>query len=151
VFSVAYRIVGNVETAEEIAQETFLRAFRGLSEFRQKASLSTWLYRITVNLCYNELKRRRDTVELDPEMACSETVNSARERMAERERTAWLEQQIQALPFKQRSVLALRVFQNMPFKEIAVAVGCSTVSAKVNFHHAILKLKSMAAHSGEGL
>ncbi|MBI5118542.1 sigma-70 family RNA polymerase sigma factor [Candidatus Poribacteria bacterium] len=152
VFSVAYRTVGNAETAEEIAQETFVRAFKGLAGFRHKASFSTWLYRITMNLCYNELKHRHQTVELDPETA-NEADDSPHpgERMAEQERRAWLERQIQTLPFKQRSVLTLRIFQSMPFKEIARVVGCSAISAKVNYRHAMLKLKATAAQSGEVL
>ncbi len=153
VYAVAFRVVGNAGTVEEIAQETFIRAFRGLAGFRRKASFGTWLYRITMNLCYNELKRHRETVELDPDFAGNEVDKAPHpgEKMAEQERKVWLERQIQTLPFKQRSVLALRIFQNMSFKEIARSVGCSTVSAKVNFRHAMLKLKTMVAQSGEGL
>ena len=151
VYAIAYRMVRHAETAEEIAQETFMRAFRALRSFRNKASFSTWLYRITMNRCYDELKRRPDEVELDPEIADVNGVSPPHEKMAKDERREWLERRIDALPFKQKSVVILRIFHEMPFKEIGRAVGCSTNSAKVNYRHAILKLKDAGANSGEAL
>ncbi len=151
VYLVAYRMVRRPETAEEIAQETFIRAFRSLRSFRQKASLSTWLCRITMNLCCDELKRRADEVELDPETPEANPAGNSPERMAEQERKEWLERQIDALPFKQKSAVVLRIFQEMSFKEIGQAIGCSTGSAKVNYQHALMKLKNARANFGEEL
>jgi len=154
VFATAYRMVRNAETAEEIVQETFLRAFKGVRSFRRKAGFNTWLYRIAMNVCYDELKRHQKGVELGsdfPDTADDKTVNPPHEEMAKEERKAWLERQIELLPFKQKSALVLRVFQDMSFKEIARTLGCSTVSARVNYRHAILKLKNVLAHSGEDL
>lgn len=151
VYATAYRMVANAEVAEEIAQETFVRAFKGLGSFRRKAGFGTWLYRITMNLCYDELKGRRKNVELDPETLAGEVGVSPHERMAEDERKMWLERQIGLLPFKQKSVLVLRAYQGLSFKEIGRAVGCSANSAKVNYRHAVLKLKDALARSGEDL
>ena len=152
VYATAYRMVNNAETAEEIAQETFIRAFKGLRSFRRKAGLGTWLYRITMNLCYDELKRHHHSVELAPDAADSNRpVDSPHEKMAKDERKLWLQRQIESLPFKQRSVLVLRIFQNMSYKDIARTLGGSSVSARVNYRHAILKLKNALAHSGEEL
>ena len=151
VYSIAYRMVRHAETAEEIAQETFIRAFRSLRSFRQEASLSTWLCKITMNLCCDELKRRPNEVELNPETPEANVTNSLPEKMAEEERKEWLERQIDALPFKQKSAVILRIFQGMSFKEIGHAIGCSTGSAKVNYRHALLKLKDARANFGEGL
>ncbi len=148
VYSIAYRMVRHAETAEEIAQETFIRAFRSLRSFRQKASLSTWLCKITMNLCYDELKRQPDEVELDPETPEANTMGYPPEKMAEEERKEWLQRQIGALPFKQKSAVVLRIFQGMSFKEIGHAIGCSTGSAKVNYQHALLKLKDARADFG---
>jgi len=151
VYSIAYRMVRRAETAEEIAQETFIRAFRSLRSFRQKASLNTWLYRITMNLCCDELKRRPNEVELDPETPGANTADYPPEKMAEEERKEWLERQIDALPFKQKSAVVLRIFQGMSFREIGHAIGCSTGSAKVNYRHALLKLKDARANLYEEL
>jgi RNA polymerase sigma-70 factor (ECF subfamily) len=141
-------MVGSAESAEEISQETFIRAFNGLRSFRRKASFGTWLYRITMNLCYDELKKHSEQVELSPDFAIADASESPSEKIADAERKLWLERQIQKLPFKQKSVLVLRIFRGMPFKDVAKAVGCSTNSAKVNYRHAILKLKNAVADTG---
>jgi RNA polymerase sigma-70 factor (ECF subfamily) len=133
-------MVRSHETAEEIAQETFLRAFRSLRSFRREASLTTWLYRITMNLCMNELNRKPIVGNCDPADLPAETASPI-EHMAERERQLWVEREIQELPFKQRSVLVLRVFREMAFKEIGQVLGCSANAAKVNYRHAIVKLQ----------
>ena len=150
VYATAYRMVGHAEIAEDIAQETFIRAFKGLRSFRRRASFSTWLYRITMNVCYDEFRRRKREAEQNPEAGVAHAEPPA-ERMEREERRMWLERHVETLPFKQRSALVLRVFEELPFKEIGRALGCSTSSAKVNYRHAILKLKDIAAHSGEEL
>ena len=160
VFSTAYRMVGNAETAEEIAQETFIRAFKGLRSFRRKAGFNTWLYRITMNLCYTELKRRKREIEMNPGTGATGTgatgtggavAAAPHEKMAQEERKMWLERQMETLPFKQRSALALRIFQGMSFGEIGRAIGCTAGSARVNYRHAMLKLKDALTRSGEEL
>lgn len=150
VYATAYRMVRSAETAEEIAQETFIRAFKGLRRFRGRASFTTWLYRITMNLCYDELKRRKRESEVNPQMDTA-PVKTPHEDMMNEERRQWLERHIDALPFKQKSTLTLRIFQGMSFKEIGKSLRCSAGSARVNYRHAILKLKDALAGSGEEL
>ncbi len=149
-YSTAYRMVGDAETAEEIAQEAFIRAFKGLRGFRHKANFSTWLYRIIMNLCYTELKRRMKESEMTRETV-GNTFSPLHETMAHEERRSWLERQIQLLPFKQKSALTLRIFQGLSFKEIGRSIGCSAGSARVNYRHALLKLKDALIRSGEEL
>lgn len=150
VFATAYRMVTNAETAEEIAQETFIRVFKGLRGFRHKANFKTWMYRITMNLCYNEFKKRQRETALDPGPGGAVAAD-ARGKMEQEERKAWLERHVESLPFKQRSAVALRIFQGMPFREVGRATGCSAGSARVNYRHAIMKLKDALARSGEEL
>ncbi len=151
VYAAAFRMVGNPEEAEEIAQETFIRAIKGLNKFRGKSKFNTWLYRITMNLCYDEFRRRQYQPELGPETEVSSNAPSPVETLAEQERKNWLEGRISSLPFKQKSVLILRVFENMSFKDIARSLGCTTNSAKVNYHHAVVSLKKALADFGEDL
>ncbi|UCD58744.1 MAG: sigma-70 family RNA polymerase sigma factor [Candidatus Hydrogenedentota bacterium] len=151
VYATACRMVGSPEIAEEISQETFVRAFKGLRSFRHKAGFGTWLYRITMNLCYDELRRHQKEAELVPQPAAGGSADSPHEQLIEKERRVWLERQIGSLPFKQRSVLILRIFRGMSFKDIGRTVGCSTASAKTNYRHAVLKLKSAFVQSGEKL
>jgi len=150
VFATAYRMVRNAETAEEITQEAFIRVFRGLRAFRRKANFKTWLYRITMNLCYDELKRRKREAGPNPDGAGA-AAEPAHESLAKAERRAWLVRQMESLPLKQKSAIELRIFQGMSFKEIGVAIGCSAGSARVNYRHAIIKLKDAFLSSGEEL
>jgi RNA polymerase sigma-70 factor (ECF subfamily) len=150
VYETAYRMVRNRETAEEIVQETFIRVFKSLHTFRQKAKFTTWLYRITMNLCMNELNHSYRPVDEAPREPADDSP-SVTEKMAEEERKHWLEREIQSLPFKQKWILVLRIYRGMPFNEIARIVGCSAGSAKVNYRHAVVRLKANFSHSGEEL
>ena len=150
VYATAYRMVTNAETAEEIAQETFIRVFKGLRRFRRKANFKTWMYRITMNLCYDEFKKRQRETALNPGPGWAVAAD-ARGKMEKEERKAWLERQVESLPFKQRSAVALRIFRGMSFKEVGRAPRCSAGSARVNYRHAIVKLKDALARSGEEL
>jgi len=68
VMNTAYRFLGDPHDAEDVAQEVFLKVYRGLSDFRAESSFSTWLYRITINTCKNELRRRsRQPTLLEPD------------------------------------------------------------------------------------
>ena len=68
VYNLALRTLGDAQEAEDVAQETFVRAWQGLPRFRAQSRLSTWLYRITTNLCYNRLPLlRQELVAMDPE------------------------------------------------------------------------------------
>ncbi len=139
VFGTAFRLVRNRHSAEEIAQEAFLRVFRSLRTFRNQARFTTWLYRITVNLCMNHLRKENPSAEAVIEVA--DTSPTPSEKLAEQDRRQWLEQEIEKLPPTQKAVLVLRINNSMSFKDIARTVGCTAGSAKVNFRHALLKLK----------
>src|SRR5262245_32452047 len=85
IYALAYRVIGREEDARDVAQETFLRAFRALKGFKGQAKFSSWLYRITLNLCRDWIRRERrtplvqapegvDVIELAGEDSPSETV-----------------------------------------------------------------------------
>ncbi|MDO4799420.1 MAG: sigma-70 family RNA polymerase sigma factor [Bacillota bacterium] len=62
VYNIAYRMLGNEEDAKDAAQEAMIKAYRNIANFRAESAFSTWLYRITINVCKDELKKRRDAV-----------------------------------------------------------------------------------------
>jgi RNA polymerase sigma-70 factor (ECF subfamily) len=160
VFATAYRMVSNAETAEEIAQETFIKAFRALGSFKGKAGFNTWLYRITMNLCHDEFKKRSRRPDLSSGLSAEFALGKGLgisgapgptpgENLEREESRHRLERFIEALPFKQRSTLTLRVFREMSFREIGQALGCSAGSARVNYRHAVLRLRESMGQSGE--
>ena len=144
VYQLCFRYVGSHEDAADLAQDTFIRAFKGLRGFKGQSSLSTWLYRIAVNVCLNRvaLKTPRPeqigTLDRADHKAERPDVTLLREERAEEVRAA-----IRNLPPKQRATLILRVYHELPHEEIAGILGSSVGAAKANFFHALANLKKL--------
>jgi RNA polymerase sigma-70 factor (ECF subfamily) len=144
VYQLCYRFVGNHEDASDLAQDVFLRAFRGLKSFRGHASLATWLYRIAVNVCLNRVSARRPELEaVDPQQHVDTRSESASERLLRRERAARVRAAIAELPRKQRATLILRMYHELSHQEIAAILGSSVGAVKANFFHALGNLKRL--------
>ncbi len=131
VFSLAYRMLSHAEDAADVQQETFVQAWRNLRKFRRDAALSTWLHRITVNLCLSR-RRRRQTEPLEPYM--QETLLSSEPSgvaCLQREETkATVRRAIASLPAHYRALIVLRDIEERPFDEIAQVLSCSIQSAR---------------------
>ncbi|HEV3062300.1 MAG TPA: RNA polymerase sigma factor [Vicinamibacterales bacterium] len=145
VYQLCYRFVGNHEDASDLSQDVFLRAFRGLRSFRGQSSLSTWLYRIAVNVCLNRVSSKAPlgklTEPIDERQFVDEREESASDRLLRRERGERVRQAIAQLPRKQRLTLVLRMFHEMSHQEIADVLGSSVGAVKANFFHAMGNLK----------
>ena len=144
VYQLCYRYVGNHEDASDLAQDVFLRAYRGLRTFRGQSSLATWLYRIGVNVCLNRVSAKKMATEaIDDRQFVDERVESAPEKMLKDERGARVRAAIAQLPPKQRSTLILRMYHEMSHQEIAETLGSSVGAVKANFFHALGNLKKL--------
>src|SRR5947209_4325445 len=111
VYQLCYRFVGNHEDASDLSQDVFLRAYRGLRNFRGQSSLATWLYRIGVNVCLNRVSVKAPALEPIGERAIpDERGESAADRLLRVERGARVRQAIAKLPRKQRATLVLRTY-----------------------------------------
>jgi RNA polymerase sigma-70 factor (ECF subfamily) len=142
VYRLCYRFVGRHEDAAELAQDTFVRAFRALPKFERTAKFSTWLHRIAVNVCLNRLAVKRPAhVPLDERLAVPGSGEAADEAVLREERGARVRAAIARLPTKQRATLILRVYHELPHEEIAGILGSSVGAAKANLFHALAKLK----------
>jgi RNA polymerase sigma-70 factor (ECF subfamily) len=147
VYRYAYHLLGHREDADDIKQETFLRAHQAIAGFRSEASLQTWLLRICGNLCRDRIKsweRRkvcyddrisgegphRDTHALDPQ----EVVERA-------ETKAIILRALHGMPAAQREVLVLHDIEGLGYPEIAHILGCSSASAKLRVFRARRYLK----------
>jgi RNA polymerase sigma-70 factor (ECF subfamily) len=146
VYQLCYRFVGNHEEASDLAQDVFLRAYRGLRGFKGNAALATWLYRIAVNVCLNRVSATAKA----PKLATIDAADPADHR-AERadtmlvrgERAAEVRAAIARLPNKQRAALILRVYHELPHEQIAGILGSSVGAVKANFCHALANLKKL--------
>jgi RNA polymerase sigma-70 factor (ECF subfamily) len=151
VYQLCYRFVGNHEDASDLSQDVFLRAYRGLRNFRGQSTLSTWLYRIGVNVCLNRVSAK--TVASEP-LGDHQPVDAHAELPSERilkdERGKRVRAAIARLPRKQRATLILRMYHEMSHQEIADVLGSSVGAVKANFFHALGNLKRLLEESGQG-
>jgi RNA polymerase sigma-70 factor, ECF subfamily len=148
-YSLAYQLTGNAEDANDVAQDTYLRAFRALARFRGDAAFPTWLYRITVNSASNVLSKRRRTphVSLDDQRLTLHLV----ETNPESDPVAWalaadlkdrVLSSLASLPALLRQVVVMREVEGLPHAAIAERLGISEAAAKVRLHRARQKLKA---------
>ena len=147
VYYLTYRMVHDYEDAADLSQETFFKAYQGLQKFKRQASFHTWLYRITVNLCINHLRKKgsRQYVTLDDTQSVKDP--EVLEKLELEELQLQVNAAVSALPEKQRAAVILRIYHGLSHKEISEVLGCSVGTVKANYFHAIRNLrKSLGEH-----
>ena len=150
VLSVTTRMLGSAADAEDVAQDTFVSAYKALSGFQFDAKFSTWLYRIAVNKCTDLLRARRPgTVSLDDEAgAIWEPADyDTPQRSLEQGELAWeLDQSIQALPPLYRESFVLRHVEGLGYDEMSVILGVNRDTLKMRVYKARNLLCQSLAH-----
>jgi RNA polymerase sigma-70 factor (ECF subfamily) len=140
----AYRLLGSEEEARDAAQEAFLKAYRGLSNFKGEARFSSWVYRITVNLCRDRLRRRKGRVlvsldaleDVGPVIAAREVDVAEQLDLRRSVRRA-----IRALSEEQREVVILKEYQGLTFLEIAQALELPVSTVKTRLYRGLGQLR----------
>ena len=145
VYHLCYRFAGNHEDASDLAQDVFIRAYKGLRGFKGQSAFSTWLYRIGVNVCLNRVASRNAAriVALEHVDRLEAGAERADGALLRDERAAEVRAAIARLPKKQRAALILRVYHELPHDEIAEVLGSSVGAVKANFFHALANLKKL--------
>jgi RNA polymerase sigma-70 factor, ECF subfamily len=139
VYSLAVRLVGDRHDAEDVAQEAYLRMFRGLAGFREEARFETWMYRIVANTAMSMLKRRGRFGEILEEEALDVPVpDMAAERAVHRDE---LGRALAALPIGQRTVLWLKDVYGLSCREIGEDLGIEEGAVKVRLHRGRKQLR----------
>ena len=142
IISFMYRMAHNAATAEELAQEVFLRVYRSRANYEPSAKFSTWLYRIATNLGVNHARdtrheRAENTVNLDepdaetgqtPELA--DRIPTVEDQILRRERLAAIREKIEALPERQRMAVLMHKYQQMDYRQIAEVLKLSESATK---------------------
>jgi RNA polymerase sigma-70 factor (ECF subfamily) len=144
VYQVCFRFMSNHEDAADLAQDVFVRAYRGLRGFKGHSALATWLYRIAVNVCLNRVATNTPAFEpIDRVERADRGLEAADATMLRQERAGEVRAAIARLPRKQRATLILRVYHELPHDEIAQILGSSVGAVKANFFHALANLKTL--------
>lgn len=150
VFSTIYYMVKNDNEVEDIAQEVFIKIYKNLGNFKEESSLYTWIYRITVNVCIDELKKRKKVVYLDEkidtkdgevELQLPDDSKSPTDIAEDNNLKDKLEKCIKKLPESQRMMIILRDIKGFTYMEIAeiMKMNLGTVKSKINRARASLK------------
>jgi RNA polymerase sigma-70 factor (ECF subfamily) len=156
VYAVAYRFARDPDLALDLAQDVFVRAYRGIRSFKGRSSFSTWLYRIAMNTCIDYTRRQSRSVDSRTvpeevvEYADSEPIVPSKPSTPDGDAlTGELGEQIQraidALPSYHKSVFVLYEIEGLSYKEIAEVVGCSIGTVMSRLHYARKKLRTMLA------
>lgn len=137
---VVVRMTRDLLAAEDVVQDTFIKAYKRLSLFEGRSSFRSWLYQIALNTTRNRFRKSsRETIGTDHmDMAVDGEVESHMNLLDVR---GLLQKEIDKLPDRQRTALSLRIFEDLSFKEIAEIMACPYDTAKANYRHALLKLK----------
>jgi RNA polymerase sigma-70 factor (ECF subfamily) len=156
IYALAYRVIGREEDARDVAQETFLRAFRALKGFKGQAKFSSWLYRITLNLCRDWIRRERrtpvvqapegvDVIELAGEATPSETIE---ELVSRHEIGRAVAKAMSQLPEEQRTAIILKEYHGLTFQEIADLLDCPLSTVKTRLYQGLTVLRKQLREAG---
>lgn len=136
------RFMKDMDVAQDVVQEAFIKAFEKLDLFEGRASFKSWLYQIAVNTARNKLRENRH------DFTNIEDVNLSIGARAETDLvhaavSEIIQTEVDRLPFKQKTALVLRVYEDMSFAEIAEVMECPYDTAKANYRHALMKLRDV--------
>lgn len=149
-YHVVFRFMQDHGRTDDVVQESFVKAYRSIHTFRGDSSFKSWVMRIAINTAKNALRASDhrptlDIQELQIAVHHRDFLNLERGETAELLKLA-----IEKLPARQRQALELRIYEDMSFKDIALAMNSPFDTAKANFRHAVLNLRKVLEASGEG-
>ena len=144
VFSIAMKVLRNREDAEEMAQETFVKAYKSIHSFRGDAKFSTWLFRITYNSSISEVRKKKyKTSSLDDERYDSETDELNLDGPVGEMRAEYVKAALDKLDHEDYTLILLYYFENQSVDEITKVTGLSESNVKVKLHRARKKLYAL--------
>ena len=141
VLSVALRLTGNLEDAQDASQEVFLKLYKNLHKVEAAHNFSGWLYRVTVNVCHDLRKKRPSDLDVEHAGEISAGGADPQQRAAEEERRRVLALSLRMLPEKERAALVLRDLEGLSTAEVARALGSTEATVRSQVSKARVKVK----------
>jgi RNA polymerase sigma-70 factor (ECF subfamily) len=156
IYRYVWRMLGDTQDAQDLTQETFLRAYRAFDRLEPESNVRAWLYRIATNTCLTFLKRRgreRNVLSLDEGwlpglVAHAET---PLDTVGRRELLREVACAVEALPPRQRAAIVQRKYQGLSYAEIAACLGCSEETARAHVYQGLRKLRAQFREEYEGV
>jgi RNA polymerase sigma-70 factor, ECF subfamily len=147
------QIMRNEESALDVAQEVFMRAYEELPNWRGEARFSTWLYRTAMNVCFERIRAEEKQRKIRDHMPEPETAPSPELGAVGGEIIKAIDAAVKSLPERQRVIFALKQYQELRFGEIAELLNITEGGAKASYHKALLalreRLKALAPESAQ--
>ena len=152
IYNLVYKYVSNSETARDLSQEIFIKAFRALPHFKRQSAFYSWLYRIAINLCIDFIRQQKRgqplsfedlTTGRNDEVAFNDVSPLPPDQLEAKELGHIIGQAVQQLPPKQQHVFNLRYHDGLQLKEIAAQLDRSEGTIKAHLHHAHKRLQTL--------
>ncbi len=154
VYNISYRMFNNEEDAKDISQEVFIKFYKNLDKFDGTSKVSTWLYRITVNTCIDEMRKRKgkETSSIDEVISMDEgdlkkqyqnDSKTPEEKLISKENIDDLKKAIDSLSQNHKTLIVLRDIQGLSYSEIAEITDCSLGTVKSRLARARVQLKNI--------
>jgi RNA polymerase sigma-70 factor (ECF subfamily) len=139
VVNVVYRLCGDPQLAEDVAQEAFIRAWQNLPRYQPRSAFRNWIYRIATNAALDVLRKQRESVDIE-DLPLSSSEGGPESTLEKKERAEQVQQAVLALPPASRSVLVLREYENLTYQEIAdtLDIPLGTVMSRLNYSRKLL-------------
>lgn len=160
VFNIAFRMIGNYDDASELAQEVFIKIFKGIKSFKEESTFSTWVYKITTNVCLDELRKTRNkkSISLDEELKLDDgevQIQIVDQRPSpetlfeQKEIKKTVKKAIDNLSHEHRIVIILRELNGLNYEEIAKILKCPVGTVKSRINRAKQELKEILKNKEE--
>lgn len=147
ILRLAFRMTGNLQDADDLAQDAFVRAFRNLHRYDRERPFFTWLYTVALNGIRNHLKKRKRQERGDAESVAegddAEDAPGMEERLDEARDAERLDRALRRLPAEQREALVLRFYQGLSLEETSEVMGVSLSAAKMRIYRGLERLKQI--------
>ncbi len=160
VYNIAYRMFNNEEDAKDMAQEVFIKVYKNISKFDENSKFSTWVHRITVNTCIDEIRKRKgketssidEIIELDDNSVKKQYINNTptpEETLISKENIESLKQSINNLSETHKTLIVLRDIQGLSYSDIADITDSSLGTVKSRLARARTQLKNIIMNNKE--